>query len=76
MLIFTVIVVYYDSDFADYSACLGHVVRYRLSSMFVTTFIVDAIVTIVRSSSKAELVASGQRRAAIGPIGFAERRLC
>ena len=70
----TVVAVY--SDFADYSAYLGHVARHRLSSMFVAIFIADAIVAIARSSSTAELVTFGQRQAAIGPRGFAGRRLC
>ena len=54
---FTVVVG--NSDFAD----LDHAARYRLSSLFIATFIADAIVAIAESSSTAELITFGQRQA-------------
>ena len=65
------------SDFADCLTFLDHVARSRLSFMIVATFIADAIVVAaVVSSSTAELVAFGQRRATTGPRGSAGRLLC
>ena len=64
------------SDFADCLTFLGHVARSRLSFMIVATFIADAIVAAVMSSSTAALAAFGQRRATTGPKGSAGRRLC
>ena len=64
------------SDFADYSADLDRVARYRLSFMFAATFIADAIVASARSSSTAELVTFEQRQAATVLKGSAERQLC